>query len=458
MRSMLIVDRSEIVAMLFAELFEAEGWRVAVCHAGECARDRLNGNDPFDVILLSYRVPGTDGVKLIRFIRTLEHRRLTAVVMVTGSADGQLSAEALAAGADEVLFKPVDPVALVCAVEKRYEFDLRTRQTTLLAEMVDLLQSCLSAGEAYAVIRAFMPKLFPSESGFLGVLGASGNLVEVVASWGDPPPGDQFFGPDRCWALRRGRPYRVDVAGSELVCGHLDPSLPAGYICVPMMAHAEPLGVLHVQEGSSGPGRIDRGPGPLRATQRRLPVTVAERIALPLANLRLREHLRSQSILDPLTELFNRRYMEETLDLELIRAARGRRAVGIIMLDIDHFKPLNDSCGHDAGDALLRELAGLFKTRVRGGDIACRHGGDEFVLILPEASLDLTRCRAEELLEAVRQLHVSQGGRVIGPITVSAGVAAFPDHGRTRAALLHAADTALYRAKDEGGDQVIVAR
>src|SRR2546427_12231431 len=104
--------------------------------------------------------------------------------------------------------------------------------------------------------------------------------------------------------------------------------------------------------------------------------------------------------------------MEETLDLELARAARGRRAIGIIMLDIDHFKPLNDSCGHDAGDALLRELGGLLMARVREGDIACRYGGEEFVLILPEASLELARPPADGLRQRVRQINVSDRGRI----------------------------------------------
>jgi len=337
------------------------------------------------------------------------------------------------------------------------ELEARTRQTALLNEMGDLLQSCLTTEEAYAAIGAFTPRLFPSESGALGVLGPSRSLVEVVVSWGDPPPTDQLFAPDRCWALRRGRAYRVEAPGPGLVCGHVDPSLLTGYLCVPMMAHGEPLGVLHLQGGSSRAGQPDRAPDLLLESHQRLAVTVAEHIALALANLRLRETLRSQSILDPLTGLFNRRYMEETLELELARAARGERAIGIILLDLDHFKPLNDSWGHDAGDALLRELAGVLKSRVRDGDIACRYGGEEFVLILPEASLELARRRAEELREEVKRLHVSHRGRVIGPITVSLGVAAFPEHGKNSAALLHAADAALYRAKAEGRDRVTIA-
>ena len=134
------------------------------------------------------------------------------------------------------------------------ELEHRTRQTTLLGEMADLLQSCLTADEAYTVIRAFAPKLFPSESGALGVLGASRNLVEVVASLGDSPPIDSLFAPDRCWALRRGRPYRVDGGGTEPVCGHLGSSPPTSYLCVPMMAHGESMGLLHLQ--GAPPSRV----------------------------------------------------------------------------------------------------------------------------------------------------------------------------------------------------------
>ncbi len=337
------------------------------------------------------------------------------------------------------------------------ELEEQRRQTTVLSEMGDLLQSCLTAEEAYAVIRAFTPKLFPSQFGALGVLGTSSNLVNVVAVWGDAPPGVPLFAPDQCWALRRGRVYHVEVPGSMLVCGHVDASLSGAYVCVPMMALGEPLGVLHLEGSRSHLGQPARTPEPLPEAQQRLAVAVAERIALALANLRLRESLRNQSILDPLTGLFNRRFMEETLELEFARSARGDRSIGIIMLDLDHFKPLNDSCGHDAGDAVLRELAGVLKSSVREGDIACRYGGEEFVLILPEAPLELALRRAEELRDAVKRLSVLHGGRRIGPLTVSAGVATFPEHGKTGAALLQAADAALYRAKAAGRDRVLVA-
>jgi diguanylate cyclase (GGDEF)-like protein/PAS domain S-box-containing protein len=337
------------------------------------------------------------------------------------------------------------------------ELEERTRQTTLLSEMGDLLQSCLTAEEAYRVIGAFAPRLFPLSSGALGVLGPSRNLVEIVASWGEARPADRVFAPDRCWALRRGRAYGLDTPEAGPICGHVDPSLATGYLCVPMVALGDPLGVLHLQ-GQSGPHESRRLAEPRWESEQRLAVTVAEHLALALANLRLRETLRHQSILDSLTGLFNRRYMEETLTLELARATRSRRAIGIIMLDIDHFKAFNDAYGHDAGDTLLRELGGLLKRMVREGDVACRYGGEEFVLILPEASLELARGRAEALRAEVKGLHVVHHGAVIGPITMSAGVAVFPEHGKTTPILLQAADAALYRAKGGGRDRVIAAQ
>jgi diguanylate cyclase (GGDEF)-like protein/PAS domain S-box-containing protein len=337
------------------------------------------------------------------------------------------------------------------------ELEDRTRQTMLLNEMGDLLQSCLTAEEAYATIGAFMPKLFTSASGALGVLGVGTNLVDVVVSWGDPPPAAQIFAADGCWALRRGRAYRVEGAGDGPVCGHVAPAPTVGYLCVPMMAHGEPLGVLHLRDGPSQSSRAGHAPTGVRESQQRLAVIVAEHAALALANLRLRETLRTQAIVDPLTGLFNRRYMQETLDLELARAARGHRTIALIMVDLDQFKAVNDSWGHDAGDALLCAVARLIESRVRGGDIACRYGGEEFILILPEAPLDRARQRAEEMREQVKHVRVEYRDHVIGPVTASAGVAAFPDHGTTRAALLQAADAALYRAKAEGRDRVIVA-
>ena len=158
-----------------------------------------------------------------------------------------------------------------------------------------------------------------------------------------------------------------------------------------------------------------------------LAVTVAKHAALALANLKLREALRLQSIHDGLTGLFNRRYMEETLRLELRRAARTQSSVGVILLDLDHFKGFNDAFGHDAGDVVLRAVAGCLQKHIREHDIACWYGGEEFVLVLSDSTLENTLERAEELREEVRHLQVAYQGIPLGPVTVSMGVVASPN-------------------------------
>jgi diguanylate cyclase (GGDEF)-like protein len=193
-------------------------------------------------------------------------------------------------------------------------------------------------------------------------------------------------------------------------------------------------------------------------SKRQLATTLARHIELALANLHLRETLRSQSIRDPLTGLFNRRSMEETLALEVARAARSRHTLSVIMLDLDRFKNFNDTFGHEAGDVLLRHLAKLLQTHIRPGDIACRYGGEEFTLILPNAPLEVAKQRTERLCELARHLSVEHQGRSLGPVTISAGIAVFPLHGSSEETLLRAADVALYRAKTEGRDRVIVAQ
>jgi diguanylate cyclase (GGDEF)-like protein len=215
-----------------------------------------------------------------------------------------------------------------------------------------------------------------------------------------------------------------------------------------MMAQGEALGVLHLA--------ANEAQAHLTEAQQRLAQAVAEQLSLALANLKLRETLRLQSIRDVLTGLFNRRYLEETLEREILRAARNKGPLGVIICDIDHFKRFNDTFGHEAGDVLLHELGNYLLTRTRGADIACRYGGEEFTLVLTEASLEATRRRAEELRVGISNLRVQYRGQPLGPITFSLGVAVFPDHGLNRDALLRTADAALYRAKAEGRDRVAV--
>jgi diguanylate cyclase (GGDEF)-like protein/PAS domain S-box-containing protein len=349
------------------------------------------------------------------------------------------------------------------------ELEQRNHEITLLNKMGDLLQTCLSTEEAYTVIALSAQQLFPNESGALYMFSNSKSLVEMVAVWGKPLLGEQVFASDECWALRRGQIHSVQDTRTGLLCGHINqkskstsPLILTGtsspflsYMCVPMMAQGETLGMLYLQSGFREDNQSDRIPENWGESKQRLIVTMAEHIGLALANLKLRETLRNQSIRDPLTGLFNRRYMEEALEKELRRASRNQKPLGVIMLDLDHFKRFNDNFGHDAGDFLLRNLGTFLQAHIRGEDIACRYGGEEFTLILPGASPDITQQRAEYLREGVKHLNIVYRDQFLGLITLSLGIAIFPDHGTTVDNILRAADLALYRAKTEGRDRVV---
>lgn len=341
------------------------------------------------------------------------------------------------------------------------EREQRNREIVLLSELGGLLQTCDSIEEAYQVISRQGRKLFPDLSGAVYKLSASKTDLELVSSWGEDGPwaGTDFFRPEDCWGLRLGRDHCVDDPGADLLCRHVDETNPPRYLCLPMMAQGEALGVLHlrVETSLSSPVAGSAGLGPLNEARRRLAAAVAEHTAMALANLSLRETLRHQSIRDPLTGLFNRRYFEESLDREVRRARRRGVALGVIMLDLDRFKVVNDEFGHEAGDVLLRAFGDFLRRNVRGEDVACRWGGEEFAVLLPEANIDATRERAEELRLGVKGIQAPYQNLMLGPVTISLGVAVFPDQGLSGQAVLRAADAALYQSKASGRDRVTPA-
>ncbi len=329
------------------------------------------------------------------------------------------------------------------------ELEQRNHEITLLSEISDVLQACSTIEEAYTAISTFLKLMFPEVPGGIFLINSSKNIVEAVVTWGAPPlTSHAFFSPNDCWALRRGRSHFAGASGGNLQCQHLDHPLPAASLCVPMIAQGEALGLLYLSSLESGTA--------IEAKQQ-LAVTVAEHISLALANIKLRKKLEDQSIRDPLTGLFNRRYMEESLDREIQRCDRKHQSLGIIMLDVDHFKRFNDTFGHEAGDSVLKELGQFLQRYVRGSDIACRYGGEEFTLILPEGSLEITSKRAEQLREGIKHLHLKYRHEPLGQITLSLGVASFPEHGMTGQDVIREADAALYRAKREGRDAVRLA-
>ncbi len=328
------------------------------------------------------------------------------------------------------------------------EMRQRNQEITLLNELGDLLQGCLSLEDLTDVVQMMAPRLFSKQSGALYLQNASRKLVEATATWGEAIGSDMVFAPDHCWALRRGRIHSVNLPEHDLNCGHINTSEPIGYVCIPMSAHGDLMGLFYVR---CEPTEYEE---PRCQT---LAIMVAERIALAIANLRLRELLQRQSICDLLTGLYNRRYMETTVERELRQAQRQDQSVGFIMIDLDHFKQFNDTYGHSAGDALLSSLGEFLSANIRGSDIACRYGGDEFVLILPQATLEDTTLRAENLREGLKRVTVNHRGMTLGPVTASVGISAYPDHAAAMDPLLSLADMALYKAKDDGRDRVNIA-
>jgi diguanylate cyclase (GGDEF)-like protein len=335
-----------------------------------------------------------------------------------------------------------------------YELEERAREMSLLAQLGELLESCESLDEAYSVVAGIAESLFPGDAGAVYALAPSRTAVEAVAAWGNPPPMRSVFPPTECWALRRSRLHVVSEGEAELKCVHVEEPLSAGLLCEPLAAQTETLGLLHVQVRRRAASKARAA---ALADRERLVGTLGEQLALALANIRLRAMLRDQSSRDALTGLYNRRYMEESFDREIRRAGREGYGLGLLMADLDNFKQVNDALGHAVGNAVLQEIGRFLTSAVRAEDVACRFGGEEFVVILPKASLDDTRRRAETLREGMKALQLNEPMRLHPAVTLSIGVAAYPNHGGSVDQLLLAADSAMYRAKAMGRDQVVVA-
>lgn len=328
------------------------------------------------------------------------------------------------------------------------ELRRRDEEMKSLIRLNDLLQCCTNQAEAYQVIAHVCVEIFEGDSGCIAIMYASDPHFETVAHWGDETVKSSFSFED-CWALRRGQLHEVSDPGADLLCHHFIDQPKQGYLCVPLIVQSGTVGALCLT-GAAGKVRGS-------TTRQQLAVAVGETIKLSLYNLKLREELREQAIHDPLTGLCNRRYLEENLWRELHRARRGNSPLCVVMLDLDNFKRFNDTFGHDAGDSMLRELAHLLCEKLRKSDIACRYGGDEFVVVLPNSSLADARRRVEQIRVMVAEKQLRHGAPQQNTITVSAGIAGAPEHGSTAAELLQAADNAMYAAKQAGGNGVVVS-
>lgn len=334
----------------------------------------------------------------------------------------------------------------------------RNRELKAVAGMLRAIEALPSGEDAGPVVARSFGRLLPEAGGTFYALGEGEGEQSLarLSQWGQVSEQPAQIALDDCWALRHGAQYRTGF--DRPPCGHYrgrgrgdddDDDDDGTRLCIPLVTHDDLVGMIHL-EGLAADAEA-------REEQERLAVTVAEQLALALGNARLRESLRRQSVLDPLTGLFNRRYFDETLKRELARSRRMAAPLSLIMLDIDHFKHVNDGFGHEAGDAVLRAIAQLVRQSIRDCDVACRFGGEELVILMPDCSQPDAARRAESLRADIAGALPLLDGAGPAAVTASFGVAEYPIHGPDAEALFRAADKALYQAKREGRNRVVAA-
>jgi diguanylate cyclase (GGDEF)-like protein len=326
----------------------------------------------------------------------------------------------------------------------------RSTDLALLGRYGNLLLACVDLAEALQISEQLLSQMLPELAGTIYPLIDGEGLAEATHLWGVHvgETRSQASAAD-CHCMLPKRLYLASSHEPTALCPHVLAPTDGGELsaaCIPLVAQGRSLGWLYLTAA---------GPGPLPKLQ--LAIAAADQLALALANLRLRENLRDLSVRDPLTGLFNRRYLSESLGRELGRSQRRNLPLSVLAFDLDHFKDFNDSYGHGAGDAILVAFARILQSHSRSEDIACRQGGEEFVLIMPEMELAIAQRRANEFLASMSSMKVMHEGQLLPALTTSIGLAVFPQHGLAPDALLVQADQALYLAKSRGRNQVAVA-
>ena len=314
-----------------------------------------------------------------------------------------------------------------------------------LFAMTDTLQSADSNADAAQVLRATSRKLLPGCGVALYVFNNSRDRLDLIDSWDMPEAyvASDSLGPSNCWALKRGKDHFNNPQEQSLCCSHYIGEVAS--IEVPMMARGQVFGLLVLGDRGGKCSNVEKA--------RRIARALADSTSLALSNISLREQLRTQSLRDPMTGLYNRRYMEDTLDRFLALAQRQRQSTSVLMIDLDNFKTLNDEHGHAKGDAVLKDVAAHVVGALRPSDIVCRYGGEELLVILPDCGIDDAMMRAEQVRARIESLSEQHGCRV----TASIGIASIPETAKSSSDLLSASDAALYEAKAMGKNQVHAA-
>ncbi len=319
-------------------------------------------------------------------------------------------------------------------------------QVEELFAMTDMLQAAEDHEDAGAVLMATAQRLLPDFGGALYVFNNSRDRLDLAKSWGRSPsfePAGTLL-PGNCWALKRGKPHTNDPESSGLCCMHQIGE--GSTVEVPMMARGQVFGLLVL---ASDAGNAFEQLTDIRRTAQAL----ADSMSLALSNIALREKLRTQSLRDPLTGLYNRRYMEDALERYISLAERTGTATSVLMIDLDNFKRINDEFGHAKGDAVLRDVAAQLVGTLRPSDVVARYGGEELVVIMPKCGLDNAAAKAEILRQRIESLSEAHGV----PVSASFGVSTVPETATNAADVVPGADGALYAAKQAGKNRVILS-
>ena len=321
----------------------------------------------------------------------------------------------------------------------------------LLARMTQRMQGCDTLADLQRVVQRFVPEIAPTRAGRLYLVDKRRNAVVEACEWLDPASSARDFAAGDCWALRRGMSHRPAGGAVDVPCPHIesDGGQTLDTLCLPLIAQRETLGLLYFEPLASA--------GNAAETPTIYLGMLAENIGLALANLRLREALREMAMVDPLTQLANRRQLDAMLDGEIRELAGQGMAVACLMIDVDHFKRFNDTYGHDAGDAVLREVGAVLQSATREGDFSFRYGGEEFLMLLPGLEPEQAAERAQDIRGRIAALSLSHDGNALGAITASIGVACAPRHCPPER-LVQTADAALFCAKEGGRNRVELPR
>jgi len=328
------------------------------------------------------------------------------------------------------------------------------REISALSELSKTLQYCDSLDELGTAFGSIAEALFSQHAGTLYVIGRDDDELTPLVRWGQPSDGhDQAFNCWNCWGMRTGQPRWSDQ-GDGQHCDHVHLADGGLALCLPLRIQGSQIGLLCLYPD---PAHLPPSDVEGREELLRLAIMAADRIDIGIANVRLRETLREQTVRDPLTGLYNRRHLDDTLQREISRARRSGEPLSLLMMDVDHFKRINDRRGHDFGDRALRLISQTLTDACRGSDLVFRHGGEEFAVLMPGLSPEDAEQKAAEL----RQRITAAGEQLLdqGPhgLTVSVGIASFPDTADSPQNLMQRADRALYQAKHNGRNCVAVS-